>query len=151
MQAGENDTDAITDINVTPLVDIALVLVIIFMITSPMVIQSGIVVTSSKVTASVGKSTKSEAVNVKITGTGVILNNKKVVQAQEGISEEDFNALLEKNFVPRAKNMLAKNEKKLVIVTSDRKVPHGWLVGVLDKSKMAGAKTISIMSEEKKK
>ena len=42
---------AITDINVTPLVDVCLVLVIIFMVIAPMAMQSGIEVASSKVGA----------------------------------------------------------------------------------------------------
>ncbi len=133
--AGSADEEvAITDINVTPLVDIALVLVIIFMVTAPMVIQSGIVVTSSKVTASHGKSTKSESVQVRLTEKSIYIDNEKVT---------------EDKFEPVIRVKLAQNKKKLVIITSDRDVKHGKLVWVLDTSKMAGAKTISLMKEEK--
>jgi|DewCreStandDraft_4_1066084.scaffolds.fasta_scaffold73434_2 biopolymer transport protein ExbD len=135
--AGSADEDvAITDINVTPLVDISLVLVIIFMVTSPMVVQSGIVVTSSKVTASHGKSTRSEAVQVRLTEKAIYVDNDK-------IDESKFEQVI--------KAKLAQNKKKLVIITSDRDVRHGKLVWVLDTSKMSGAKTISLMKEEKEK
>lgn len=135
--AGSADEDvAITDINVTPLVDISLVLVIIFMVTAPMVIQSGIVVTSSKVTASHGKSTRSESVQVRLTEKSIYIDNDKIA---------------EDKFVQIIKAKIAQNKKKLVVITSDRDVKHGKLVWVLDTAKMAGAKTISLMKEEKTK
>ena len=127
---------SITDINVTPLVDIALVLVIIFMVTAPMVVQSGIVVNSSKVTESHGKSTKSESIQVKITKKSLYINNRKYADAK---------------FAPALKAFLAKNKKKLVTITSNRDVSHGKLVWVLDVAKMMGAKKLAIMREDKKK
>jgi len=136
MQAGGNDDEGITDINVTPLVDISLVLVIIFMVTAPVVVQSGILVNSSKVTASVGKSTKSEAVSVKLTTKGVLVDNNKVADEQ---------------FVAYMKAALAKKEKKLVMITCDRDVKHGVMVWALDSAKMAGAKSLTIMKEDNKK
>lgn len=135
--AGSADEDVvITDINVTPLVDISLVLVIIFMVTAPMVIQSGIVVTSSKVTQSYGKSTRSESVQVRLTEKSIYIDNEKVP---------------EEKFIPVIKAKIDQNKKKLVVITSDRDVKHGKLVWVLDTAKMAGAKTISLMKEEKAK
>ncbi len=135
--AGNADEDvAITDINVTPLVDISLVLVIIFMVTAPMVIQSGIAVSSSKVTASHGKSTRSESVQVRLTEKSIYIDSQKV-------EENKFESVI--------KARLAQNKKKLVIITSDRDVKHGKLVWILDTSKMVGAKTISLMKEEKTK
>ena len=129
------EESAINDINVTPLVDISLVLVIIFMVTAPMVVQSGIVVNSSKVTESYGKSTRDESIQIKITKKAIMINNNKV-------SDESF--------FPTLKNLLGHNKKKLVTVTCDRDVMHGRLVSVLDTSKMAGAKTLALMDEGKK-
>jgi biopolymer transport protein ExbD len=134
MQGGSNTDEGITDINVTPLVDISLVLVIILMVTSPMIVQSGIIVNSSKTTASEGKSTKNESVQIKITKKSLFLNNKKVPEAE---------------FQPALKALIAANEKKLVTISCDRDVIHGRLVNILDVSKMYGAKTLSIMREEK--
>jgi len=136
MQAGGNSDEGITNINVTPLVDIALVLVIIFMVTAPMTVQSGIIVNSSKVTASVGKSTKIDAIQVKLTARSILINNNKVEPDQ---------------YVAQLKALLAKNEKKLVMITTDRVVQHGTLVTILDESKKAGAKTLTLMKEEKQK
>ena len=57
-----DDQEAITDINVTPLVDVALVLVIIFMAVSPFMLQAGIVVSESKAGAATGKASLDENV-----------------------------------------------------------------------------------------
>lgn len=127
--------EGITSINVVPLIDICLVLLIIFMVTSPMVIQSGILVNSSTVTASHGKSTRNEAVQVKLTKKDIFINNNKV-------SAEQFSNAI--------KVALNENKKKLVTITCDRDVAHGRLVSVLDISKMNGAKTLAIMREAKK-
>lgn len=135
--AGSADEDSgITDINVTPLVDISLVLVIIFMVTAPMVVQSGITVTSSKVTESAGKATKNEGVQIKITSKSILVDNNKIDDTK---------------FVDIMKQKMDANSKKLVIITCDNDAEHGRLVWVLDQSKRAGAKTLSIMREDKVK
>jgi biopolymer transport protein ExbD len=134
MQAGGNDDAGLNEINVTPLVDVSLVLVIIFMVTAPMVVQSGIIVTSSKVTASVGKASKSDAIQLKLTKKAILVDNAKVDMDK---------------FPDYMRAKLAKNEKKLVMISSDRDVLHGTLVTMLDESKKAGAKTITLMKEEK--
>ncbi|MCE5301250.1 MAG: biopolymer transporter ExbD [Spirochaetia bacterium] len=136
MGASADEETAISEINITPLVDVCLVLVIIFMVTSPMVVQSGIVVNSSKVTESVGKSTKDEAVQIKVTSKAVYINNKKV--ADESV-------------YPALKAALDANKKKVTMITSDRDAIHGRLVNVLDMAKKAGAKSLTIMREDKKK
>lgn len=132
MQTGGSDGEGITDINVAPLVDIALVLVIIFMVASPMIVQAGIVVNSSTVTASHGKTTKEESVQLKITNKAFLINNKVV-------PDEQVPAVL--------KERLAKNEKKVLMISCDRDVPHGRLVWALDMAKMMGAKSLAIMRE----
>ena len=123
MQTGGNSSDGITDINVTPLVDIALVLVIIFMVAAPMVVQSGIVVNSSNVTESHGKTTKEESIQLKITEKSFLINNNKV-------ADDQMPAVL--------KEKIANNKKKVVTISCDRDVPHGRLVWALDVSKMMG-------------
>ena len=135
MQAGKDDGGAINDINVTPLVDISLVLVIIFMVTSPMLVQSGILVSSSKTTASEGKHTKDESVQMNLTKKGVFVNN------QLAADDAQLLALL--------KQRLANNKEKLVVVTSTREVLHGVMVRSLDVAKQAGAVKLAIMRDDK--
>jgi biopolymer transport protein ExbD len=133
--SSRHEGEGITSINIVPLIDICLVLLIIFMVTSPMVIQSGILVNSSTVTASHGKSTRDEAIQVKLTKKSIFINNNKV-------EAEQFSSAI--------KSALANNKKKLVMISCDRDVQHGRLVSILDISKMNGAKTLAIMRESKK-
>ena len=131
MGGGSGDS-VIADINVTPLVDVCLVLVIIFMVTAPMVMQAGIVVGSSSVTAAEGQVAQNESIAVKITEEGIFLNKQSVT----------LEALPE---VMQAK--LKVNKKKVVTITAREKVKHGLVVEVLDIAKQSGAEGLSIMRE----
>jgi biopolymer transport protein ExbD len=106
------------------------------MVTAPMVVQSGITVTSSKVTESAGKATKNEGVQIKITSKSILVDNNKIDETK---------------FFEIVKQKMDANTKKLVIITCDNDAEHGRLVWVLDQSKRAGAKTLSIMREDKVK
>ena len=66
-----NPEDPITEINLTPLVDVSLVLVIIFMAVAPFAMQAGIKVLQSKASARIGKVSLSDSVQVKLTKAGV--------------------------------------------------------------------------------
>ncbi len=130
MSMGGGGEESITEINVTPLVDVCLVLVIIFMVTAPMAMQAGIVVASSKVDAAEGQVSQNESVAVRITAEKIYLN-KHVVTL------ESLPALM------TAK--LKVNKKKVVTITSDEDVKHGVVVSVLDIAKQSGAVGLSIM------
>jgi biopolymer transport protein ExbD len=122
----------ITDINVTPLVDVSLVLVIIFMVTAPMVMQAGIIVASSKVDAAEGQVTQNESVSLRLTAQGIYLNEQPVTM-------QSLPALM------TAK--LKVNKKKVVTISSDDDVKHGVVVEVLDIAKQSGAEGLSIMKK----
>jgi biopolymer transport protein ExbD len=132
MSMGTNEKGAITDINVTPLVDVSLVLVIIFMVTAPMVMQAGIIVASSKVDAAEGQVTQNESVSLRLTAQGIYLNNAPVTL-------QSLPALM------TAK--LKVNKKKVVTISSDDDVKHGVVVEVLDIAKQSGAEGLSIMKK----
>lgn len=124
--------DAITDINVTPLVDVSLVLVIIFMVTAPMVMQAGIIVASSKVDAAEGQVTQDESVALRLTAQAIYLNNQPVTL---------------ESLPPLMTAKLKVNKKKVVTITADDDVKHGVVVEVLDISKQSGALGLSIMKK----
>jgi len=135
MPEGKDESaESISEINITPLVDVSLVLVIIFMVTAPMLVQSGIIVSSSRTTASEGQHTKDESCQINITKKGITVNNQKVTM-------DNIVAVL-KDKIPKAKD-------KLVVVTADRDVTHGEVVKILDLSKMAGALKIALMRDDK--
>jgi biopolymer transport protein ExbD len=123
--------DAITDINVTPLVDVSLVLVIIFMAVAPFAVQSGIKVLQSKASAQVGKVSLSESVQVKLTAGGRITLNGVEIMLPE--------------FPLRIAVALANSKDKFVIIKADDGNKVGEVVSLMDAAKQAGAAKMALM------
>ena len=129
--SSNNAEEPITDINLTPLVDVSLVLVIIFMAVAPFALQAGIKVLQSKASAQVGKVSLSESVQVRLSKEGrLTLNGAE-------ISRENYPAE-----VARA---LVKSGDKFVIVKADTENRVGQVVGLLDEAKQAGALKMALM------
>jgi biopolymer transport protein ExbD len=127
----QQDGEPITQINVTPLVDVCLVLVIIFMAVAPMAVTLGIKVLESRPSAAEGKASVDENVQIKIAlDGGITVNGTKT----DGMT---FRGVLV--------DALAHSKDKMVIVTADAKNKVGLVVSVLDASKQAGAQKLAIM------
>ncbi|MBI4051288.1 MAG: biopolymer transporter ExbD [Elusimicrobia bacterium] len=126
--------DAITEINVTPLVDVCLVLVIIFMAVAPFAVQAGIKVLESKAKAGVGKVAASENVQIKLSRDGrLTLNGRPTTFGK--LSQDLRGALMT-------------SKDKMVIVTADAKNKVGDVVTIMDTAKQAGAAKIAIMKND---
>ncbi len=129
---GKRVPDAIHDVNMTPLIDVSLVLVVILMITTPMAFQSGIQVRNA---ASSGRASaeRVRAERVEIT----ILSPDSIV--------------VNRNVMPRAslpgilRPLLAQSATKTVVVRCNDRVPHGAFVSVLDEAKSCGAAQIAVV------
>ena len=132
---GGNDSSEIySEINITPLTDIFLVLLIIFMITSSAMIESGAKVNLPKAVA-----TQSES-----RGTTVTLTPKKEIFVnQKKVNEDSLEAALQE--------ALTANADKTVILRGDREVLLGDTVRVMSIIKRAGASEIAIAAEVEKK
>jgi len=130
---GEN-SDIMAEINITPLTDIFLVLLIIFMITSSAMIESG-----GKVNLPKAVATQSES-----RGTTVTLSPKREIFVnQKKVSEEGLEAAL--------KDVLNANANKIVILRGDKDVLLGDTVKVMSIIKRAGASEIAIAAEVERK
>ena len=130
---GEN-SDIMAEINITPLTDIFLVLLIIFMITSSAMIESG-----GKINLPKAVSTQSES-----RGTTVTLTPKHEIYVnQKKVSEENLDAAL--------KEALNQNQNKTVILRGDKDVLLGDTVKVMSIIKRAGASEIAIAAEAERK
>jgi biopolymer transport protein ExbD len=126
----ENDSNIMAEINITPLTDIFLVLLIIFMITSSAMIESG-----GKVNLPKAVATKSET-----RGTTVTLTPKKEIYVnQKKVTEETLE--------PALKEALAASAEKIVILRGDKDVLFGDTVRVMSRIKRAGASEIAIAAE----
>jgi biopolymer transport protein ExbD len=129
----------IVTINLTPLVDVSLVLVVIFMATAPMFMQSGIIVTSGekKATAVVKKSEeKPKNILIKMEGEKLWLNKHE-------ITETELPELL--------RRMLSESKTKRVIVNPDREIKHGKVIRIMDIAKQSGGGSIVILGKSKEK
>lgn len=134
MGAAASTDDPITEINVTPLVDVSLVLVIIFMVTAPLFSQPIIKVEVPKAITDEGES--SENITISIDPTDKIAVNAKEVTLDE--------------LKPELKLKLATNAEKYVIIRADKLTDHGTVLKAMDMAKELGAKKLVFATEHKK-
>ena len=131
-----NQGEPIAEINITPLGDISLTLLIVMMILSPMIMQSMIRVFASQAAAAqqTQMTVRSAPVMLHIKKDHVILNTVKVN------SETDL--------AKRLRYLLAGRHRPAVIVSADAGVLHGSVVSVLDIARQSGAEKISLMQNK---
>jgi len=123
-----------SEINITPLTDVALVLLIIFMITAPMIVQSGIKV---KLPGAVSSDvTPEKNIVLSVTADG------KIYLANQELQLKDL-------FEPLAA-LLAVSQAKIVIINADKSVAHGVVISVMDVARQAGAEKLFESTEHKK-
>jgi biopolymer transport protein ExbD len=130
---GDHD-DPIADINIVPFVDIILVVLIIFMITTPLIVKPSINISLPK--AASGDDTTPSLLNVAIDPDGQATLNGKPV------TDDDIKSL--------AGAALAENPEIQAIISADQSVPHGRVIAVMDAVKSAGVKRFAISIDRKK-
>ena len=137
MKISPHETEYISAPNITPLVDVSLILVIIFMVTAPMLMQAGIRVLESKTGAAVGKHAVSENICISLKASGELtLDGKRV----------EWKAL------PRElRKALKKSKDKLVAITAEKENMVDDVVRILDISRQNGAKKLAIMKDMKER
>jgi biopolymer transport protein TolR len=126
---GQTQT-SLSEINVTPFVDVVLVLLIIFMITAP-VLQSGVEVSVPK-TRTVKEITE-ERVVISID------KQQRVYLGNDPININEIGAKL--------KERLRDPERMQIYLRSDENVPFGAFATVMDAVKQAGITNVSIVTE----
>ncbi len=130
MHSGSNNDPFMSDINVTPFVDVMLVLLIIFMVTAPMLVQ-GVDVDLPKATSKALKGSE-ERLIVSIDNDSKVFINEQVVTVE--FLTQKLGAILE-NF-----------DKKNVYLRSDKNVPYGVVVNVISKIKKAGVDSLGMIT-----
>ena len=129
-----NDDDSgrmIVDINVTPLVDIMLVLLIIFMVTAPYIVSPAIKVDLPK--AASGTETTKSTLALTLNKEGVLfLNGER--SSDEGV-------------VRFIGSELPKNPQLQAIIAADKVVPHGDVIHVIDLVKRSGVHKFAISTD----
>ncbi|MDA3789086.1 MAG: protein TolR [Desulfobacula sp.] len=130
MQLGSGNDQLMSEINVTPFVDVMLVLLIIFMVTAPMMVQ-GIDVDLPKATSKALKSSE-ERLIISIDEDKKVFINEQVVSVE--FLTQKLGAILE-NF-----------DEKNVYLRADKKVPYGIVVNVISKIKKAGVDSLGMIT-----
>jgi biopolymer transport protein TolR len=119
------------EINVTPLVDVMLVLLIIFMVTAPMM-QTGIDVNLPRVKAKSVDVTEEKLVLTINGGKEIFLNKTRM-------SLTDLGTKLEHIFASRI--------EREVYLRADRNVPYGFVVEVMAEVRKAGVDKLGMITE----
>jgi biopolymer transport protein ExbD len=128
----EGDSGIVAEINITPLTDIFLVLLIIFMVTSSVMSQLGVDVSLPKASNATAQA-QPEGVIVTLLPGGEIRVNQDQIQAGDYAALED-----------KLKKAFAGVESRLVILEGDRKSFLGSAIEVMDHARKAGANRFAI-------
>ena len=121
----------LSEINVTPLVDVMLVLLIIFMVTAPMM-QQGVDVNLPQTTTQ----------PIRIQDDSLVLTVKK-----------DGSVLIANAVVPpeqlreKLKSILEGRESEDIFLRADKEAPYGAVVKVMAAAREGGAKTLGVVTE----
>ena len=132
---GDDAGGIVAEINITPLTDVFLVLLIIFMVTSSVIANTGKKVDLPEATQQ--SQTPPQAITVTMTANDIVQVNDKVVKL------EDLRAHLEV--------ALASAEDKMVILRGDKEVILGKAVYVLDQAQLACAEGFALATTKPKK
>jgi biopolymer transport protein ExbD len=125
--------DTIADINVTPMVDIMLVLLIIFMVVTPL-LQKGVSVdlARTKNPREMREADRDDAVVVAVT------RDAKIFLNADQLTKEQLDS--------RIKDLLASKVDKTVYVKCDRRAKYGEVVDVVDIVRAAGVDTLGLLT-----
>ncbi|KFE66429.1 ExbD/TolR family protein [Hyalangium minutum] len=133
----EGDEGVFAEINITPLTDIFLVLLIIFMVTSTVIVQQGPgggAKAGLKVNLPKGGATD---VTARSTDLSVaVLADGRYVLSGNVVTTDELKAAFDK--------ARTENPETLVIVQADEGVPHGTVVQVMELAKKAGLAQLAI-------
>jgi biopolymer transport protein TolR len=126
-----------SDINVTPMVDVMLVLLIIFMVVTPM-LQHGVPVDMAKVNnpTDMHDADKEDALLVAVT------RDDKVFFGTDVVKPDDL--------TEKIKDKLANRTDKRVFLKADMRAKFGWVVEVVDDVRAAGVDQLGLLTDQKK-
>ncbi len=124
-----------SDINVTPLVDVMLVLLIIMMLVAPM-LQQGVSVKLPTASNTVDKPETQEQTVLAVAKDGTFYLNAKPVS--EGEMTQRINELLENK------------KEKIVLIKADEEALYSSVMSAMDQLRQAGIEDIGLVTERKK-
>ena len=121
---------SLSEINVTPFVDVMLVLLIIFMVTAPMM-QSGIGINLPQA--------ETDAIPAE-EGLTLTITKDRYIHIEDSVINQ---FLLEQ----KLKEYFFRKEKKIVFIRADESLPYGFVIRILDIVKKAGVEIVGLVVE----
>jgi biopolymer transport protein TolR len=137
MEVGQRESrrrSALAQINVTPFVDVMLVLLIIFMVTAPM-LEKGVDVALPEVENAPNLAAAKEPLIVTVTRKGGLMVGKNQVESTDKL-------------IPVLQQVLSSRDDKTVYLEADREVPYGRVVQVMAALKKAGVGKLGMVAQE---
>jgi len=131
--SGPEEMPTISEINVTPFVDVVLVLLVIFMVTAPMLVREQMNVNLPK--ASSGEKSASKSVSIVIDKAGTVRIQDRQIPL-ESLGEE-------------IKRLLVESPEAQAVISADEESRHGDVVKVMDILKAAGLSRFAIQIDRK--
>ena len=122
-----------SEINITPMLDIVFIMLIFFIVTTSFVKEISIDV-NRPTKSPIKEQKKSEVISVRISAEGQIFVQDRL------ITLDAVRANIESN--------LALKPQATVVVVSDREADAGFLVKVIDQSRLAGARNVSLAAKK---
>jgi len=126
------------EINIVPLLDVLLVLLLIFMATTPIIMQSVEVNLPNSINSKIVSSKGDPPIVIEVSGINqynLVINHKRMEQ------------LSEQQIVAKTQERLQDNPKIIFLIGGEKEVPYNEIIKVLNMLHQAGATTVGLMTQ----
>jgi len=138
MRRRQRNSKLMADINIAPFTDVILVLLIIFMVTTPLIYRSSIKIALPQVSNN-QQALESKDINVSITSGGEVF-----------LDNERYNLKLDLDvFKFKLKSIMKTYHDPAIIINGDRNVKYDYVVQVIDAASKVGIKHLVLATEFK--
>jgi biopolymer transport protein ExbD len=132
----ESEEAVFSEINITPLTDIFLVLLIIFMVTSSVIVNQGSGAAKAGLKVNLPKGSAADVLPTSTDLSVAVLSDGRVVLSGNVVSTDELKKALE--------DARQKNPNTLVVIQADEGTPHGRVVEVMELAKGSGLGQLAI-------
>ncbi|CDL83563.1 colicin uptake protein TolR [Xenorhabdus cabanillasii] len=127
-----------SEINIVPLLDVLLVLLLIFMATAPIITQSVEVDLPDSVDSKTVSSSDNPPVIVEVSGVG---------RYNMVVSQERLELLPEQQIIAEAQTLMKANPKTIFLIGGSKEVPYDEIIKALNMLRQAGVKSVGLMTQ----
>ncbi|MBF0490134.1 MAG: biopolymer transporter ExbD [Candidatus Omnitrophica bacterium] len=139
MRRRQRNSKLMSEINIAPFTDVILVLLIIFMVTTPLIYRSSIKVALPQVSSN-EQPLETKDINVTITANGEVY-----------LESQKYNLKLDADvFRFKLKNLARTYKDPAIIINGDKNVKYDYVVRVVDSASKSGIKHLVLATEFKK-